>query len=297
MRDDFAVLILTHGRPDKQITLRTLKKGNYTGRWYLVIDDEDDTADEYYERYGEHVIMFNKRATAERIDTGDNFGERRAIVFARNESFAIARQLGLQYFLQLDDDYQGLEFRFVEDEKLKGVRVPDLDRMFEAMLRFLDQSRAKTVCFAQGGDFIGGARGSNIHKGLLRKAMNTFFCRTDNPVEFLGTMNEDVSAYTLHGSRGELFFTFTEVAINQVQTQSNSRGMTDIYLDNGTYVKSFYSVLFCPSAVAVAQIGSGKGARMHHRVKWDNCVPKILDEGLKKRRRGDGTGQTDQAES
>lgn len=35
----------------------------------------------------------------------DNFNEHRAILYARNESFRIARELGLTYFLQLDDDY------------------------------------------------------------------------------------------------------------------------------------------------------------------------------------------------
>ncbi len=39
--DDFAVFILTHGRPDTIRTLDTLKRGNYTGKWYLVIDNED----------------------------------------------------------------------------------------------------------------------------------------------------------------------------------------------------------------------------------------------------------------
>lgn len=36
MRDDFAVLILTHGRPEQQHTLRSLERSGYTGRVYLV---------------------------------------------------------------------------------------------------------------------------------------------------------------------------------------------------------------------------------------------------------------------
>lgn len=47
MRNDFAILILSHGRPDKLYTLKALEKANYTGKWYIVIDDEDETENEY----------------------------------------------------------------------------------------------------------------------------------------------------------------------------------------------------------------------------------------------------------
>ena len=63
MRDDFAVFILTHGRADNVVTLKSLLRGGYTGRWYMVIDDEDDDAEKYQGKYGaDHVIMFDKQA-------------------------------------------------------------------------------------------------------------------------------------------------------------------------------------------------------------------------------------------
>lgn len=74
-------------------------------------------------------------------------------------------------------------YRWVEKEngkkKLKYRECKNLDKLFEMMLAFLDKSGAATVALAQGGDFIGGAESQNFHKGILRKAMNTFFCRTD----------------------------------------------------------------------------------------------------------------------
>ena len=51
--DDFCIFILTHGRPDNVITYDTLKKTNYSGRLYLVIDDEDKSAPEYFKKYGQ----------------------------------------------------------------------------------------------------------------------------------------------------------------------------------------------------------------------------------------------------
>lgn len=50
--------------------------------------------------------------------------------------------------------------------------------------------------------------------------------------------------------------------------------------DSGTYVKSFYSVIFAPSCVSIAMMGD-KHKRIHHNISWDNCVPKILNEKYK----------------
>lgn len=278
---DFAIFILSHGRADNIKTLNILEDGNYTGDWYIIIDNEDEMADEYYRRYEDHVIMFDKLEVAKEIDEGDNFEERRAIVYARNVSFDIAEKLGLRYFLQLDDDYLDINYRYIVDKKLKSAKVKSLDELFKAMINFLKVSGAKTVCFAQGGDLIGGKESRNFKKGITRKAMNTFFCKTDRGFQFVGKLNEDVSTYTLLGSRGELLFTYAGVSITQVETQQGKGGITEAYKDVGTYVKSFYSVMYMPSCVKVSTIGP-KNRRIHHKVFWNNCVPKIISERYKK---------------
>jgi len=56
--------------------------------------------------------------------------------------------------------------------------------------------------------------------------------------------------------------------------------MTDIYQDNGTYIKSFYSVIFQPSSVTVSLMGN-KNMRLHHRVNWIYTTPQILDQKYK----------------
>lgn len=286
MRDDFAILILTHGRAENIVTLKTLQRQGYTGKWYMVIDNEDETAGEYFSRYGEdHVVMFDKQAAADRADTMDNLGEHRAILYARNESFRIARELGLTYFLMLDDDYTDILFRYPVGNKLcsKVVKGKALERVIDAMLAFLDASGASTVAFARGGDFVGGLAGGNFKKRILRKAMNSLFCRADRPIAFRGTMNEDVTTYTTLGSRGDLFFTFVDVHIIQLNTQSLKGGMTEAYRESGTYLKTFYSVMSMPSAIKVSMMYS-RHQRIHHRIDWECCVPKILNERWRKER-------------
>ena len=68
--NNFCVFILSHGRANNVKTLETLKKANYTGDWYIVIDNEDSTANEYYKKFGkDKVIMFDKLEISKTFDT------------------------------------------------------------------------------------------------------------------------------------------------------------------------------------------------------------------------------------
>ena len=110
---DFCIFILTHGRPDNVKTYETLIKSGCTYPIYFVIDNEDTTAERYYDNFGkENVIMFDKKEIEKTFDTGDNFENRKCIVFARNACFEIAKKLGYRYFLELDDDYTNFWYTF-----------------------------------------------------------------------------------------------------------------------------------------------------------------------------------------
>ena len=280
---DFVAFILTHGRPDNVVTYDRLKRSGYTGRIVIVIDNEDKTADAYYKKFGDEVVMFDKLAIAKTFDNADNFDDRRAIIYARNACFQIAKDLGITYFIQLDDDYTEFQYRFDDNLNYKYKQIKNLDRIFDIMLEYYKSIPAKSIALAQGGDFIGGADGS-FAKGLKlkRKCINTFICSTERPFQFVGRINEDVNTYTRKASTGDLFLTIPNVSIVQKQTQSNKGGMTDIYLANGTYVKSFYTIMFQPSSVKIKMMGSSH-KRLHHSVTWANTVPQIVDEKFKKK--------------
>lgn len=283
-REDFAILILSHGRPDNIKTLKTLEKSNYTGKYYIVIDNEDKKADEYYNLYGDKVIMFDKQAISDnpKYDKFDNNDNKKVIFFARNASMEIAKDLGLKYYMQFDDDYTKFEFRHESEGKLKHSKnINDLDRIIEEMINLLDKTKALSVCMAQGGDFIGGLTSTVWKKGLSRKAMNSFLINTERMFEFHGRINEDVNTYTMLGNKGELFFTIADIVLEQARTQANEGGMTEMYLDSGTYVKSFYSVICSPQAVRIGKMGVSS-MRMHHKINWNYCTPKIISEKHKK---------------
>lgn len=277
--NEIAVFILTHGRPDRVHTYKMLKDQNFSGRIVLVVDDGDKELERYRQRYGEEVVVFSKQDIRERFDQGDNFDNMKTIFYARNACFDIAERLGIKYFFQFDDDYKAIEYRFNSDlEYILERKVKDLDKLFAVILKFYKNARAvKSIALAQSGDFLGGKRGIYGKKIMLtRKCMNTFLMSTDRRFEFVGRINEDVNTYTSRGAVGDLFLTLNFVAIKQAPTQKQRGGMTDVYLESGTYLKSIYTVLWCPSSVKISLMGPRR--RIHHRIFWDYAVPEIIRE-------------------
>lgn len=284
-QSDFAIFILTHGRPTNIKTMATLKECGYTGKLYLVVDDEDKTLDKYIANFGkDRVVVFNKKEMADQVDEGNNFDERRTITHARNACFKIAKDLGIKYFMELDDDYISFEYRYVSrcGEKLKVHYVSNLDAVLGLYLEFYKATGFSSMAFAQGGDFIGGVENKYAtKKPLIRKCMNSFICSTERPFQFIGAMNEDVNTYVTLGSRGVLFGTIPMISLVQTATQSQKHGITDMYLRFGTYCKAFTTVMMHPSSVRISMMNTSN-PRIHHLIKWQNTTPMIVSEQYRK---------------
>jgi hypothetical protein len=281
----FAAFILTHGRPDDVITYKVLRRHGYTGDIYIIIDDEDETASQYVARFGsDRVITVNLKEAAKSVDIGDSMQHHNSVVYKRQAAFGIAERLGLDYFMQLDDDYLNITWRYLpEPDRIGWHFMQSLDEVITAMIKFLDASGAASIAWAQGGDYIGGVGSQGARKPLLRKCMNSWLCRTDRPVNFVSRLNDDVNTYLLNGTRGDIFFTVSCITLAQVMTQQAKGGMTELYLNTGTYMKSMYSVMMSPSNVKVRIMGE-TAKRLHHHIRWDHAVPKIISDQHRKKR-------------
>jgi hypothetical protein len=270
---DFAIFIMVHGRPDKMWTYNTLRKCGYTGKIYLVADNLDKTLNEYKKIYGDELLVFDKELASKDMDSGDNTNDLRSTLYSANKIFDLAKENNIKYFYIMCDDYYYFGYRYDTGAKI----IKNLDKVFDLMVEFYKSTNIKTIAFSQGGDHIGGFSGIK----LKRKAMNSFLCSTDRPFKFLGRMNEDVTTYVNLGSKGDIFFTFTNIQLDQKDTQGEKKGLTEMYKDNGTYVKSFFSVMYNPSNVKVSMMNSNN-PRIHHSVKWINTTPMIIDVKYKK---------------
>lgn len=294
MRNDFCVFILTHGRCGRVSTIKALRTFKYTGRIFLVVDDEDAQLDAYLKRYGERVLVFSKADIASRFDEGDNFSDRRTVFYARNACFDLARRVGVRYFMQCDDDYSGFYLRMNARGAYGTWRADRLDDVLEAMIDYFASTPALSIAMSQGGDHMADSEfKQEAYATPLRKAMNTFLCDVERPFKFIGRVNEDVNTYVDAARRGDLFLTIPTIQVNQKQTQTNAGGMTSIYKDWGTFLKSFYSIMYAPSAVKIASMsgqrshgrGPARGERQyrtHHNVIWRNAAVAIIDEKYRK---------------
>ena len=289
MRKDFCAFILTHGRPTQVQTARTLRKHGYTGKVFIVIDDEDETGEEYKRIYGDDVLVFSKDEVARYTDQFDNSPDRRGALWARNVCWDLARQQGYRYFIQLDDDYTHFSYRrggrghrlsLTTAEEYHSWTLRSLDAVIEAMVLLLEATPIKMIAFSQGGDHVGGNVAPRRRR-FLRKAMNSFICDVERPIRFRGRLNEDVSTYIVLGGTGDLFFTDLEVYLGQRPTQQTAGGMTDVYLTAGTYVKSFYTVMAAPSCTSIGLMGNVH-KRLHHHIDWNKAVPLIISQEFKK---------------
>lgn len=278
---DFAVVIPTYGRPEKVFTHASLRKCGYTGNIYLLCDDSDSALPEYQRIFGDKVLVFSKDDVIGTFDRMDNFDKRNVVVYARNAIYDISKQAGLRYIAVLDDDYTTFEYRTTGDYTYFAKAMKNADAVFEAFLQFLKSTKVKTICFAQGGDFIGGKENKRfaIDKIPSRKMMNLYFFDVYDPIEFIGTINEDLTSSVAQGMIGNVVLTTPLTSIVQTQTQANSGGLTEIYLDLGTYVKSFYSVMYAPSAVKVSVMGDTH-KRIHHAVDWKYAAAKIIRQSV-----------------
>jgi hypothetical protein len=277
---NFAIFIMAHGRPKKMRTHSTLRSYGYTGRIFLVVDNLDATLDEYVELYGKEVIVFDKNKAASTMDSGDNTGDLRSTLFAANKIFDLAKERGVEYFFIMCDDYYDFYYAFADSSG--KVYPKNINIIFDLMIDYYKDIPAKSIAFSQTGVFIGGVdNGKKAYRFSKRKAMNTLLCSTNRVFEFTGRLNEDVTAYVNLGSRGSLFLTIPVIAMGQPDSQKRSGGLTDAYVDSGTYTKSFFTLMHNPSSVKVCMMNA-RHKRLHHRISWKNTTPMILSEDFKK---------------
>lgn len=275
--NNICIYIISHGRANKVQTLKTLIKQNCTIPIYIVCSSDDKELFLYQEKYKDLVLVFDKKKY-EYLNTMDNFQNQKIAIYAREACFDFAKEQGYKYFYQFDDDYTTFSFKFKSNGFYKETKIKNITNTLFFILDFFAKTNIQCVAMAQNGDFIGGGSGSMGEKIYLkRKAMNTFLFKTDNKISFIGSMNADVNTYLRYGNIGNLYLQVNQVSINQETTQKNKNGLTDIYKQYGTYVKSFYSVMINPSAVKISLMGT-KHRRLHHKINNNKAYPLILSE-------------------
>lgn len=188
--------------------------------------------------------------------------------------------MNIETFIEIDDDITGFEWRLTAyGESIYYSIKNNIDDILTVLIEFYEKcGRIDCLSIGQtGGDFTGGGVNKPLSK---RKMMGFFICSTRRRFEFIGRINEDVNTYAAKARAGNLFIMQMMIVFHTITTQSQKGGLTEIYLEYGTYLKSFYSVMYCPSGVKVMLFCDGQQkneqGRYHHNINWNAVAPKIL---------------------
>lgn len=286
MRDDFAIFICTHGRPDKQLTLETLMRTGYTGKWFLVVDDTDATIQQYIDNFGsDKIIIFDKNyyINSDRFDNGDNKLHAKCILYAKRAVEDIAKSFNLRYFVIADDDITNLVMRVPLNDKLRRIPIENLDNILECHLQILSDN-ITAIGFGNVVHYFGGVNTfsqKNLNKRILPYQ---FIIRNANvDVNWLSWFAEDdVTEYQSSMIGGIwLISLYVMLEIKPVGDIEVTGGMVDTYKESANrYELNFNAVKYCPERLLLKYaIKTGKFELKRHP---EICFPKIINARYKK---------------
>ena len=271
MREDFAIFILTHGRPDKQYTYHALDKARYTGRRILLLDDEDETYSEYKERYPDEIILFNKQSYIDTSDTGTNVEQRKCILYAKNAADDIAKDLGLSAYVVADDDIIRFRHRWKEGEVTHTQEVRNLDEVSEAYIEFMEEGNIAAVSFGDARLYMGG-------KLLLGRIPYNFVYRlTSIPYEWRSSMYEDTVTPVIESRNGAYTLGLPNIQFDMKQCDSSAiGGMTDVYSTMSVLDRASVALMYNPAGIILSDTLVG------FELTKNNVFPNLISTDFKK---------------
>lgn len=283
MRDDFAVIVNSHKRPDFT-AYDVLRRCNYSGKIYVIVDDEDDTVESYERRHGKRFVDVFHKENEGKFDTCDNFSEPMGVVmFSRNEAWELAKRENIKYFFVMDDDLKSINFRYVVDDKLKSKVARHLDSCFEAMCEFMEtDDRIYAMGFGLGNDYIGGVDRYITEFGKKRLIMNGYLCCTERYFPFNGRICEDSVTSLNQAEKGKLFINLTSIMtvydIWMPNKKQGNGGMQNTYKKMSSYAMRGYALMTHPSCVKIKQVENGFDTMIQKQFAY----PQIVSDRWKK---------------
>jgi hypothetical protein len=245
----------------------------YTGEWYIVCGNNDESIPEYKKKWGEHrILIFDWYKIAPECNYLDNFGLEKmssGAIPVRNATRLIALERGEKRHWQFDDDYSGFYHISKNPKKWHRLKGDEFERELGKLAEFADKASLANIGFAVASDTR-----PQIVKRLGHRVFNAHNLPTDASLftEWTSRMNDDLinAIETYRQGKWEMFVYY--MSLTMKPTQSEKGGNTDIYQIHGTVRKAAYAIMIDPCNVKL-DIRHG---RYHHRVNWNGIVPKVL---------------------
>lgn len=282
--EDLVIFILSHKSPNNCESLETIKRLNYKGKWYIIIDNEDDI-DSYKAIYKDHLIIYDKSKYKYTTDLGysiKNIPSFSHAVFARNAAEDIAKDLKLDHYIIADDDIYDIHLRVVIDDKLPITHINDINEPLCLYYEYMMSNNLTCVGLGTPNFYMSGAEGIKTGAPFRRRCVSNFYMRNMNiPVKWVGPIDDFTTSIT-NDKRGNTFLTLYPLAISvrpqytQKGAKSNS-GEVEFYKNSNSFQRSYVAYIMAPSFVTVKYYN---GNYLPY-IKNDYAYPKIISDKYK----------------
>lgn len=255
---NYAVFILSHKRSDRVETYSTLRNSGYTGKIYIVIDDEDMQQEQYKERFNNDVLVFNKEMWINSTDTVTNDKKKSSPVYARNFIEHIAGELKYDAYIVMDDDIINLRFRYIENYVAKSQALKsNLDEVLDAYMNYLVSANIATLSFATVMVYAGGVHDD---KDMVRLASHRYTCQIHMrnlafPVDWISLANNDSISANNTAKIGYLWWALPFIVYDSPKMNTLPGGMKSVYDSVSEFKRAFMSTVVSPS---VCRVGCSK---------------------------------------
>lgn len=269
-------MICTHGRPDKQYTLETLRKSGYTGKVLLIVDDEDDTVDSLMKRYEDDntsVCVFCKQAYIENVDYGPKLF-RKVILYGKCASERLASALKLDTFVISDDDTKQFRYRFIEDGKLRALPITkNFDEVADTFIDYLVNADLTALSFGFTSSYL---KGTSVFDPVTtcnnRVAYNFVFRNSKHKVDWRGSYGEDLITACTSSIVGNVWMNMPVIHNDMVVQGKSDGGMTELYKSQDSLELVQCETMYCPTSMKAQYYKT----RWYGAVQRENTFPKII---------------------
>lgn len=275
--NDIDIFIPSYHRPHNIKTATFfISQGYDPKKIHVVIDNEADDKIEYEEEckmQGFQLHVFDMAEARMRYDYVHRPSKsRRSAGQARNMFYDIAKELGIDFYIVIDDDTNHYEFRpFGKYNRM--AKMKEIRNVFARVKEMMQKRHIGLFGLSQTGEMFENAD----TKPIRNKVMNTTFVNTKYIYRGeRGVQDDDTSQFVTIQNEG--YFTGSirnGIVLHQTLSATATGGLTELYNECKLFNKALVCVIQFPSAIT-AERQVMNGGRLHHRIKSRYLIPKIL---------------------
>lgn len=295
MRDDFAIIIPSYNRLDilKKNTLKMLDDYNYTGKWYVVVDDGDPQLEKYKEEIPEDKLkIFHKPDYYDYYDTcynGKIYNSKLyALAFIQGK---LVNDLDLNYYIIIDDDIPHFTIRKAYKNKLISKKLKDyqFEGFINIFIEFLKNTPYSILNTELNIKLFGGLDSKIFEIGYKYALNGMYFIKKEKiPYKFYNVFDEECCSIQLNALRQKyeitvplLFHDTISFKDNNTRNDGGNSSLFNKFGNSINWIRAFSMLMTCPNNVeSISHVNKIHIVSANKNML--NFYPMIIDERWKK---------------